>query len=89
MPVQDAKLYLNIKRHKDYWTWVIAGPGNLFDVERDHQCDSSYQRQQRAVVDSQPGHCLTVNQIQDVEWDQEALFPRQPGQQGWGVLLLQ
>lgn len=60
---------------------------NLFDVERGRQCDSFYQRQQRAVVDSHPGHRLTVDLVQDVERDQEALFPGQPGQQGWGVLL--
>lgn len=57
-------------------------PDNLFDVERGHQCYSSYQRQQRAVVDSHPGHCLTVHQIQNIEMDQKALLPRQPGQQG-------
>ncbi len=61
---------------------MIHVPDHLFDVERDNQCDSSYQRQQRAVVDSHPGHRLTVHQIQDVERDQEVLFPRQPGQQG-------
>lgn len=61
---------------------------NLFDVERGHQRDSFYQRQQRAVVNSHPGHRLTVDLVQDIKWDQEALFPRQPGQQGRGVLLL-
>lgn len=60
---------------------------NLFDVERGRQCDSFYQRQQGAVVDSHPGHRLTVDLVQDVKWDQEALFPRQPGQQGRRVLL--
>lgn len=49
--------------------------GNLFDVEGAQQCHSSYQGQQRAIVHSHPEHRLTVNQIQDIEWDQEALFP--------------
>lgn len=80
-------------RHLIEWLflWVLFIKSsvirNLFDVERGHQCDSFYQRQQRAVVDSHPGHRLTVDLVQDVEWDQEALFPRQPGQQGRGPLL--
>lgn len=57
-------------------------PGYLFDVECGYQRDSSNQRQQRAVVHSHPRHCLHIHQVQDVERDQEALLPGQPGQQG-------
>lgn len=62
---------------------------NLFDVEREHQSDDSYQRQQRAVINSHPGHGLNINQVQHIEWDQEALFPGQPHQQRCWELLLQ
>lgn len=62
---------------------------NLFDVEGGRQCDSYYQGQQRAVVESHPGHCLTVDQVQHVERDQEALPSDPSGHQGRGVLLPQ
>lgn len=62
---------------------------NLFDVEGGRQCDSYYQGQQRAVVESHPGHCLTVDKVQHVERDQEDLPSDPPGHQGRGVLLPQ
>lgn len=62
---------------------------HLFDVECDYQRDSSYQGQQGAVVDPHPGHRLPIHQIQDVERDQEALLPGQPGEQGRGAGFLQ
>ena len=73
LSVQDVEL--DFKRHKEGET------DNLLDVEGGHHGDSSYERQQRAVVDSHPGHCLTVHQIQHIERDQEVLFPPQPGHQ--------
>lgn len=88
MQVQAVELDLSVKREGE-GEGHSHNSGNLFDVERGHERDSSYQREQRAVVDAHPGHSLTIHQIQDVERDEEMLFPRQMGQQRWGVLLLQ
>lgn len=79
--VQAVELDLSIKREGE-GEGHSHNSGNLFDVIRGDECDSSYQREQRAVVDAHPGHSLTIHQIQDVERDQEMLFPQQPGQQG-------
>lgn len=61
---------------------------NPLDVVSCGECDSSYERQQRAIVNPHPGHRLHIHQVQHIEGDQELLFPRQTGHERCGEFLL-